>query len=214
MTQTTPTSILNNAPRWSHPTGNQVVPSPWQATLVEACEKWNEIFGNAFPVVTSDELSMEVGDRSHAKHPRTKDWVVDLRPDCSVRISVQKLRGRKGKFRDYRSGGPPIFASAQTTLRFRALTSGDSGASIWWRVTNTGAHARETGVKQLRGDFFRGKGPDCKSPGDNPSINHESAAYTGAHIIEAFMVRGGRVIAQSEPFRVNVFSRKFPVFRR
>ena len=32
MTQTTPTSILNNAPRWSHPTGNQVVPSPWQAT--------------------------------------------------------------------------------------------------------------------------------------------------------------------------------------
>lgn len=32
MTQTPPTSILNNAPRWSHPPGNQVVPSPWQAT--------------------------------------------------------------------------------------------------------------------------------------------------------------------------------------
>ena len=32
MTQTTPTAILNNAPRWSHPPGNQVVPSPWQAT--------------------------------------------------------------------------------------------------------------------------------------------------------------------------------------
>jgi hypothetical protein len=32
LTQTTPTSILNNAPRWSHPPGNQVVPSPWQAT--------------------------------------------------------------------------------------------------------------------------------------------------------------------------------------
>lgn len=26
------TSILNNAPRWSLPSGNQVVPSPWQAT--------------------------------------------------------------------------------------------------------------------------------------------------------------------------------------
>jgi len=32
LTQTPPTSILNNAPRWSHPPGNQVVPSPWQAT--------------------------------------------------------------------------------------------------------------------------------------------------------------------------------------
>ena len=32
LTQTNPTSILNSAPRWSHPPGNQVVPSPWQAT--------------------------------------------------------------------------------------------------------------------------------------------------------------------------------------
>ena len=36
LTQTTPTSILNNAPRWSHPPGNQVVPSPWQATVQSA----------------------------------------------------------------------------------------------------------------------------------------------------------------------------------
>ena len=34
LTQTKATSILNNAPRWSHPPGNQVVPSPWQATLL------------------------------------------------------------------------------------------------------------------------------------------------------------------------------------
>ena len=32
MTQTAPTSILDNAPQWSHPPGNQVVPSPWQTT--------------------------------------------------------------------------------------------------------------------------------------------------------------------------------------
>ena len=38
MTQTTATSILNNAPRWSHPPGNQVVPSPWQATTVADVE--------------------------------------------------------------------------------------------------------------------------------------------------------------------------------
>jgi len=31
LTQTRPTSILNNAPRWSHPPGNHVVPSPWQS---------------------------------------------------------------------------------------------------------------------------------------------------------------------------------------
>ncbi|WP_136623078.1 hypothetical protein, partial [Mycobacterium attenuatum] len=35
LTPTIPTTILNNAPRWSHPPGNQVVPSPWQATKAD-----------------------------------------------------------------------------------------------------------------------------------------------------------------------------------
>ena len=39
LTQTRPTSILNNAPRWSHPPGNQVVPSPWQATPTSAAQE-------------------------------------------------------------------------------------------------------------------------------------------------------------------------------
>ena len=30
--------MINHTPRWSHPPGNAVVPSPWQATLV-ACVK-------------------------------------------------------------------------------------------------------------------------------------------------------------------------------
>lgn len=93
-------------------------------TLVEAGEKWNEIFGDAFPVVTSKDLSMEVGDRSHAKHPQSRNWMVDLRPGCSIRVLAQKQRGQRGKLRDYPNGGPPIFASDATSLKFRALVSG------------------------------------------------------------------------------------------
>jgi predicted nucleotidyltransferase len=181
-------------------------------TLVEACEKWNEIFGDAFPVVTNDDLSMEVGDRSHAKHPYSRDWVTDLEHGCSVHVLAQKQRSR-GRLRDYPSGGPPIFASDQTSLKFRALATGHGNAEIWWRVTNTGAHARETGTQQLRGDFFKGKAPDGNE-GENQFVNYERASYTGAHVIEAFVVRGGRVIARSEPFRVNIFSARFPVWRQ
>ena len=33
-TEITTICVLNNAPRWSHPRGNQMVPSPWRATRV------------------------------------------------------------------------------------------------------------------------------------------------------------------------------------
>lgn len=181
-------------------------------TLVEACEKWNEIFGEAFPVVTNEKLSMRVADTSHAKDPVSRGWVVALEPGCSVRIVAQTQKGRRGRLRDYPNGGDPIFASSRTALRFRAITSGHGNATIWWRVTNTGAHARHRGTKELRGDFFKGK---TLSGSESPDqfLNYEQASYTGSHLIEAFVVQGRRVIGQSAPFIVNVFSAKHPTWR-
>ncbi|MBI5336169.1 MAG: nucleotidyltransferase [Mycolicibacterium rufum] len=181
-------------------------------TLVEACEKWNEIFGDAFPVVTSEKLSMRVADTSHARDPVSRGWVVALESGCSVRIIAQTQKGRRGRLRNYPSGGAPIFASRRTSLRFRAIASGHGNAMIWWRVTNTGAHARQRGTKELRGDFFKGR---TLSGSESPDqfINYEQASYTGSHLIEAFVVQGRRVIGQSAPFVVNVFSASHPMWR-
>lgn len=171
--------------------------------LVEACEKWGEIFGDAFPVVSSEKLSMRVADGSHAKPPESQGWVLNRDSRYSVRILAREVHGRRGKSREYPSDGHAIFASRFNNLRFKAVVSGPSGVDVWWRVTNTGEHARvQSG---LRGDFFKGKELNGRETTDQ-TINFERTAYTGSHIIEAFALVGGNVVATSDPFVVNIFS--------
>ncbi|ORB85962.1 nucleotidyltransferase [Mycobacterium kansasii] len=171
--------------------------------LVEACEKWGEIFGDAFPVVASEVLNMCIADRSHAKPPESQGWVVNFDARYTVRVHAQEVHGRRSKTRSYQSGGHAIFASPFNSLRFKAIVTGPSGVEIWWRVTNTGEHARlQSG---LRGDFFKGKGLNG-NPNADQTVNFEKTSYTGSHIIEAFALVGGNVVAKSEPFVVNIFS--------
>lgn len=171
--------------------------------LVEACEKWGEIFGDAFPVVASENLSMRIADRSHAKPPESQGWVVNFDGRYGVRVLAQEVHGRRGKTRSYPSGGHAIFASPFNNLRFKVVITGPSGVEVWWRVTNTGEHARlQSG---LRGDFFKGKELNGREGADR-TVNFEKTSYTGSHVIEAFILVGGNVVAKSEPFVVNIFS--------
>src|SRR5208282_5451221 len=61
LTQTASTSILNNAPRWSHPPGNQVVPSPWQATAPQV----RRFIGPKGPDPREAEQLESIEDRRH-----------------------------------------------------------------------------------------------------------------------------------------------------
>lgn len=178
--------------------------------LVEVCEKWGEIFGDAFPVVTSDKLAMRIADRSHAKPPEQQGWVVNPDARYSVRVVAQKVYGLRGKSRNYPCAGYPIFASPRNNLRFKAIITGPSGVEIWWRVTNTGEHARSK--SGLRGDFFKGRDLKDRESADQ-AVNFERTSYTGSHIIEAFALVGGNVVAKSEPFVVNIFSPSRPIWR-
>lgn len=171
--------------------------------LVEACEKWGELFGEAFPVVESANLAMRIADSSHAKPPESQGWVVSLDGRYRVHVQAQEVHGRRGKSRNYPSGGHAIFASSRNNLRFKAVLEGPSGVEIWWRVTNTGEHARLR--SGLRGDFFKGTELNGRENADQ-TVNFEKTAYTGSHIVEAFALVGGNVVAKSSPFVVNIFS--------
>lgn len=178
--------------------------------LVEACEKWGELFGDAFPVIASENLAMHIADRSHAKPPESQGWVVNLDARYNIRVVAQEVYGRRGKSRYYPSGGHAILASSRNNLRFKAITTGPSGVEIWWRVTNTGEHARNQ--SGLRGNFFKGKDLNSRENADQ-ALNFEKTSYTGSHIIEAFTLVGGNVVAMSDPFIVNIFSPFCPIWR-
>ena len=172
---------------------------------VEAAEKWRELFGDAFPLPRKSLFGVRLADTSHARRPVTQGWYEAYDDRYRLTITATERRGKKGKASPYEDDGPLLFAGAGKRLRFTAHHNGlPTSAEIWWRVTNTGAHARQ--VKELRGDFFKARRPNG-SPSPNPLENWESSAFTGTHLIEVFAVVGARVVAKSQPFKVNIYKK-------
>lgn len=79
---------------------------------------------------------------------------------------------------------------------------------IYWQVVNTGEQAMKIGEHALRGNYFKAKKVNG-NPSETPFVNWEQTAYHGTHWIACFAVQGGRCVAVSEPFYVNIFNRSY-----
>jgi hypothetical protein len=173
--------------------------------IIEAVDYWRDLFGESFPPVEKGLFNVQLADTSHAKSPETKGWyeLLDSRYSVSVRATVQL--GKRGKQSWYPNDGPLLFRDR--FIQFTATHSGPTDASIWWRVTNTGKHARDQSC--LRGEFSRAQQINQKSSAD-PRENWERTSYTGTHVVEVFLVVGTRVVARSAPFKVNIHNGRVP----
>jgi hypothetical protein len=173
------------------------------ADAVEAAAAWREILGDDFPVLSPKQLKFQVGDYSHAHSPSAMGWQVTLDPRYRVSVRATEQRGKRGQNRKpYASNGRLIFAGHR--LHFRADIAAPNHVEVWWQVANTGGHARDVGG--LRGSIFRGKdlqGRETKDPKDN----WEHTAYTGSHLIRALLLRTRTVVAMSDWFTVNIYSK-------
>lgn len=173
--------------------------------LLEQVEHWQDLFGEDFPSVDKDDLYyVELADASHAESPETRGWY-EL-PDSRYRVTVQAWSqlGKRGKRIPYPNDGALLFKGRN--IIFKATPTGPTDYSVWWRITNTGEHARQEST--LRGNFIRAKRRDGK-PSNDPTENWESTAYTGTHLVEVFLVVGSRIVARSEPFKVNIYNSLF-----
>jgi hypothetical protein len=171
---------------------------------VEAADAWREILGEDFPLLAPHQLGFQVGDYSHAESPAAMGWQVSVDPRYRVTIYATEQRGRRSQvYHPYPSNGRLIFAGHK--LHFRAQVVARNHVDVWWQVANTGGHARD--VSGLRGQIFRGKdlrGRPCKDSKDN----WEHTAYTGSHLIRALLVHNNTVVAGSDWFTVNIYSKE------
>jgi hypothetical protein len=171
---------------------------------VEAADAWRELLGDDFPIVAPSQLGLMLGDFSHAETPAERGWSEELDGRYRVTLDAHVQRGRRGQTRrPYPSDGPPIFAPNK--LRFTAKVVAPNHVDVWWQVANTGGHARaEAG---LRGAIFKAKTLDNR-PSRDETVNWESTAYTGSHLIRALLVRSNTtVVAESDWFRVNIWAK-------
>lgn len=126
---------------------------------------------------------------AHAQAPR---WPVQTTGFvCHVQAGVHR-RQKEGK-QLWRLDGRPIHKKAG--LRFEAVTDVPPPYEVKWRVTNTGPDARRAG--HLRGGFEDGEG-------SGGSVRWERTAYRGVHLVEAFVIKDGWVVAKSESVRVPI----------
>lgn len=169
---------------------------------VESAETWRELFGEAFPLPKSSAYGVQLADTSHALHPSVRGWYIALDPRYRVRVTAEEQRGRRGKLTTYPNDGPLLFAGKN--LRFQAHVTAPSPVELWWRITNTGSHART--AEGLRGDFVRARKLNGQAS-PRQDENWERTAYTGTHLVEVFALSGARVVALSEPFRVNIYKK-------
>lgn len=172
--------------------------------LVEQVQHWQDLFGEDFPDVDKDLFHVELADTSHAESPETKGWYELLDSRYTVTVRAWTQLGKRAKRVPYPSDGGLLFKGRH--IVFKAVTKGPTDFSVWWRVTNTGEHARRE--SSLRGDFIRAKGRNQK-PSPDPTENWESTSYTGTHLVEVFLVVGTRIVAKSEPFKVNIYNKFF-----
>jgi hypothetical protein len=170
--------------------------------IVEAAETWREVFGEAFPLPTRDLFGVRLADTSHSEPFQSRGWYQALDARSRVPIMATEQRGKRGRASAYPNDGPLLFAGKK--LKFKANYASASPVDLWWRVTNTGEHARS--AAGLRGQFFKAKQLNG-SPSPDPTENWEDTAYTGSHLVEVFLVSGGRVVARSEPFKVNIYKK-------
>lgn len=165
----------------------------------EACESWRTLLGDAFPEYVAKGLSaMTVADISHAQPVHSRGWYELMDPRFQLGVVCSEGRNTQ-KMSSYASNSRLLFAGKK--LRFRAALTGPQQTEVWWRITNTGKHARD--AEGLRGEFQRAQDVRKKTSAD-PLTHWESTAYTGSHVVEAFAVMGDRVVAKSEPHVVKI----------
>lgn len=165
----------------------------------EVCESWQTVFGDAFPDEMTKGLSaMSIADLSHLEDFGKRGWYESLDPRYSIDVLCHEGRNAR-QMAPYKSGSKLLFAGKK--LRFRAVVGGPTRVEVWWRVANTGKHARDRSA--LRGTFQKAQ-TLAKKPSSDQSIHWESTAFTGSHVVEAFALVGDRVVARSSQFEVRI----------
>ena len=127
-----------------------------------------------------------------APHRTKASWPVMITGNVSI---VETVVSRKG-FRDKKIGSDGPVLPKDVSLRFVARSDVDGPYRVYWQVVNTGSQAQK--ANGLRGNF------EERAPERGQLTKQESTLYSGTHSIQCFIVKNGILVAQSEPFIVNI----------
>jgi hypothetical protein len=152
------------------------------------------LFGRSATIPTafavSGSRSDDIPDVDSLAHRRSPSWPANQRHECSISTRAFRPSGG-GRWRFL----PVPRTPKHTRLEFHATTDAPPPYEIFWQITNTGTEARL--ANQMRGGFEGGDGLRGES-------KTETTRYNGTHLVQAFVVKDGWLVAKSREVRVRI----------
>ena len=152
----------------------------------KANENWKKVYGRPFPAA----LEKTTTAKSIHTFRNTEEFIedkfpVDVRETLTIDCEVKQRGFRKHSLLDMLKRGVPLWK--EKTLEFRMVSPGylDPGCELYWKVLNRGAEAERRDC--VRGQIVRDGGHLMKT---------ETTNFQGEHIVEAYIVRDGVVVAK------------------
>lgn len=157
---------------------------------------WKKILGSNFPSENAPSnyalLSNKLAKQSLAlsvSHRRPLEYpILSPKPNAAIVATVTLPTGESHTLENDGEAIPK-----DSSILYRLLCAPAKGATVKWRVTNTGEEAMRI---CLRGGF--------EKPNAGRTSRYEKTAYTGKHYVECYVIKGGVCVRWTKPFFINV----------
>jgi len=160
-------------------------------------ETWKKILGNEFPAEDSPQNShaealaeLNIEKCLSVPHRQKPIWSLPIGNAVFIGAKIQKPDGSIIKCEN---DSEPI--AKHCSIVYTAICSVKPPFDVKWQIVNTGDEAIKT-YNCPRGGFENSnKGRMSRS---------ESTAYIGKHYVQCFIIKGGRCVAKSKEFIINI----------
>jgi len=150
-------------------------------------DKWRKVYGRPFPA-SKERAAVATAARYFRNTEQFIEdlFPVDVRENLKIDCDVKQRGFRKFSLRDMLSRG--ITLRSEKSLEFRMVQplALDPDCQLYWKVLNRGQEAEQRDC--IRGQIEMDRGHYMK---------RESTNFRGDHIVEAYIVRNGVVVAKN-----------------
>ncbi|QHC90659.1 nucleotide-binding domain-containing protein [Pseudomonas chlororaphis] len=149
-------------------------------------DKWKKVYGRPFPA-SKERVAIASAARGWRNTEQFIEdlFPVDVREDLKIDCDVNQRGFRKFALRDMLSRAIPLRSEKSLEFRMTQPLALDPGCQLYWKVLNRGSEAEQRDC--IRGQIELDRGHDMK---------RESTSFRGDHIVEAYLVRDGVVVAK------------------
>lgn len=149
-------------------------------------DMWKKVYGRPFPA-SKERVAVATAARAWRNTEQFIEdlFPVDVREDLSVDCDVKQRGFRKFALREMLSRAIPLRSEKSLEFRMTRPLALDPDCQLYWKVLNRGPEAEQRDC--IRGQIELDKGHYMKS---------ESTTFRGDHIVEAYLVRDGVVVAK------------------